>query len=55
MYLYVKDGIVVDIERRDIDLADYYHKDLLKNFYLQEDNIDISVGDKFNTEGVNHA
>ena len=55
MYLYVKDGIVVDIERRDINLADYYHIDLLKNFYSVEPDINIAIGDKFNIEEENHG
>lgn len=45
MKALVRNGVVIDIEKRDIDVYKYYHKDVAQNFIDCPD--DITIGDSY--------
>lgn len=49
MKALIRNNIVIDIEKRDIDVYKYYHKDVAKMFVDCPD--DTSIGDTY-TDGV---
>ena len=49
MKALVINNMVVDIEKRDIDVYEYYHKDIAKLFVDCPD--DVSIGDEY-VDGV---
>lgn len=49
MKALIRNNIVIDIEKRDIDVYEYYHKDVADMFVDCPD--DTSIGDNY-TDGV---
>ena len=45
MKALVRDNIVIDIEKRDIDVYDYYHEDVAKMFV--DCTEDVAIGDNY--------
>ena len=45
MYVFVQNNQVLDIERRDINLAEYYHVDMVEYFIQVAGDADVQIGD----------
>ena len=44
MYLFVQNNQILDIERRDITLSEYYHADIVPSFIEVPNETEVEIG-----------